>query len=231
MSDLDTLGVAEVAALVRRREVSPVEVAEDCMKRIEALEPQLHAWATSTALAPWPRRGMGSRQCDAGKPVEPSVACQWGLKIFFYTAGLRTAAGSRVYADFVPTYDATAVVRLKEAGAVSLGKTVTTEFATADPSPTRNPWNTAHTPGGSSSGSAAAVAARMIPAALGSQTGGSTLRPGSIQWYCRAQTHLRPHQPLWGYSGELVSGPCRHSGAQRRGCGPGITGHCWPRWP
>jgi aspartyl-tRNA(Asn)/glutamyl-tRNA(Gln) amidotransferase subunit A len=90
---------------------------------------------------------------------------------------MRTTAGSRVYANFVPTYDATTVVRLKEAGAVILGKTVTTEFATADPSPTRNPWNTAHTPGGSSSGSAAAVAARMLPAALGSQTGGSTLRP------------------------------------------------------
>jgi aspartyl-tRNA(Asn)/glutamyl-tRNA(Gln) amidotransferase subunit A len=109
----------------------------------------------------------------AGVPV--------GLKDIIYTAGLRTAAGSRVYANFVPAYDATVTVRLKEAGAIVLGKTVTTEFATADPSPTRNPWNTAHTPGGSSSGSAAAVAARVVPAALGSQTGGSTLRPAS---YC-----------------------------------------------
>ena len=104
-----------------------------------------------------------------------------GLKDIIYTAGLRTTAGSRVYANFVPTYDATVTVRLQQAGAIILGKTVTTEFATADPSPTRNPWNTEHTPGGSSSGSAAAVAARMIPAALGSQTGGSTLRPAS---YC-----------------------------------------------
>jgi aspartyl-tRNA(Asn)/glutamyl-tRNA(Gln) amidotransferase subunit A len=102
-----------------------------------------------------------------------------GLKDIFYTAGMRTAAGSRVYANFVPTYAATAVVRLQEAGAIVLGKTVTTEFATADPSPTRNPWNTAHTPGGSSSGSAASVAARMVAAALGSQTGGSTLRPAA----------------------------------------------------
>jgi aspartyl-tRNA(Asn)/glutamyl-tRNA(Gln) amidotransferase subunit A len=81
----------------------------------------------------------------------------------------------------VPTYDATVTVRLQQAGAVILGKTVTTEFATADPSPTRNPWNIEHTPGGSSSGSAASVAARIVPAALGSQTGGSTLRPAS---YC-----------------------------------------------
>jgi Asp-tRNA(Asn)/Glu-tRNA(Gln) amidotransferase A subunit family amidase len=92
---------------------------------------------------------------------------------------LLTTAGSKVYADFVPAYDATSVVRLKEAGASIIGKAVTTEFATSDPSPTRNPWNTAHTPGGSSSGSAVAVAARMIPAALGSQTGGSTLRPAA----------------------------------------------------
>jgi len=179
MTELHTLGVAEVAALVRRREVSPVEVAEDCLKRIAALEPQLHAWATldqSGALA-------AARHCE--QAVQRGEACgalcgvPVGLKDIFYTAGLRTAAGSRVYADFVPTYDATTVGRLKAAGTVLLGKTVTTEFATADPSPTRNPWNTAHTPGGSSSGSAAAVAARMIPAALGSQTGGSTLRPAA----------------------------------------------------
>ena len=101
-----------------------------------------------------------------------------GFKDIFYTAGLRTAAGSRVYADFVPTYEPRRSSGSRKPGRC-LGKTVTTEFATADPSPTRNPWNTAHTPGGSSSGSAAAVAARMIPAALGSQTGGSTLRPAA----------------------------------------------------
>jgi aspartyl-tRNA(Asn)/glutamyl-tRNA(Gln) amidotransferase subunit A len=179
MTALHTLSVAEVAALVRRRAVSPVEVVEACLKRIEAIEPRLHAWATldrSGALAAAQhceqaiQRGAASGTLS-GVPV--------GLKDIFYTAGLRTAAGSRVYADFVPTYDATTCVQLKDAGAVLLGKTVTTEFATADPSPTRNPWNTAHTPGGSSSGSAAAVAARMIPAALGSQTGGSTLRPAA----------------------------------------------------
>ena len=179
MTELHTLGVAEVIQLVRRRQVSPVEVAEDCFKRIESLEPQLHAWVTldrSSALA-------AARHCEQalqrGEGCGALCGVPVGLKDIFYTAGLRTAAGSRVYADFVPTYDAASVVQLKAAGAVVLGKTVTTEFATADPSPTRNPWNTAHTPGGSSSGSAAAVAARMIPAALGSQTGGSTLRPAA----------------------------------------------------
>lgn len=179
MTELYTLSVAEVVALVRQRKVSPVEVTEACLKRIEVLEPQLHAWATLDRAG-----ALGAaRRCE--QVVQRGEACGTlcgvpvGLKDIFYTAGLRTAAGSRVYADFVPTYDATAVIRLKEAEAVGLGKTVTTEFATADPSPTRNPWNTAHTPGGSSSGSAVAVAARMIPAALGSQTGGSTLRPAA----------------------------------------------------
>src|SRR5262249_32883805 len=179
MTALHTLGVAEVADLVRRREVSPVEVVEACLTRLEALEPQLQAWVTVDrhgALA-------AAKQCEQavqrGGMVGRLAGVPVGLKDIIYTAGLRTAAGSRVYANFVPTYDATVTVRLQQAGAVILGKTVTTEFATADPSPTRNPWNIEHTPGGSSSGSAASVAARILPAALGSQTGGSALRPAS----------------------------------------------------
>jgi Asp-tRNA(Asn)/Glu-tRNA(Gln) amidotransferase A subunit family amidase len=104
-----------------------------------------------------------------------------GLKDIFFTAGLKTTMGSPIYADFVPAYDATSVRRLKEAGAIILGKAQTTEFAALAPSPTRNPWNLEHTPGGSSSGSAAAVAAAMCPGALGSQTYGSTIRPAA---YC-----------------------------------------------
>ena len=102
-----------------------------------------------------------------------------GIKDIFFTAGMPTTACSRVYADFVPDHDATSVALLRKAGAIVLGKTVTTEFAYRDPSPTLNPWNRGHTPGGSSSGSAAAVAARMCPVALGSQTRGSVLRPAS----------------------------------------------------
>jgi aspartyl-tRNA(Asn)/glutamyl-tRNA(Gln) amidotransferase subunit A len=179
MTEIHLLGVAEVAALVRRRDVSPVEVAEHCWRRIEALEPQLHAWATLDRVGALAAARHWEQAIQRGETGGMLCGVPVGLKDIFYTAGLRTAAGSRVYANFVPTYDATTVRRLREAGAVSLGKTVTTEFATADPSPTRNPWDTAHTPGGSSSGSAAAVAARMIPAALGSQTGGSTLRPAA----------------------------------------------------
>jgi aspartyl-tRNA(Asn)/glutamyl-tRNA(Gln) amidotransferase subunit A len=103
-----------------------------------------------------------------------------GLKDIIFTAGVETAAGSKVLAGFVPEYDATVTARLKAAGAIILGKTVTTEFAMFEPGPTRNPWNPEHTPGGSSSGSAAAVAARMCPAAFGSQTAGSILRPAAF---------------------------------------------------
>ena len=102
-----------------------------------------------------------------------------GLKDIYHNAGIPTTACSKIYADFVPDYDATTVAMLKRAGAIMLGKTVTTEFACMDPSPTSNPWNPAHTPGGSSSGSAVAVAARMCSGALGSQTVGSVLRPAA----------------------------------------------------
>ena len=179
MSAFHTLGVADITALVRQREVSPVEIVEDCLKRIDALEPTLKAWATQDKTGALEAARRCEQALQRGEDAGLLCGVPVGLKDIFYTAGLRTAAGSRVYADFVPTYDATSVTKLKLAGAISLGKTVTTEFATADPSPTRNPWNTAHTPGGSSSGSGAAVAARMLPAALGSQTGGSTLRPAA----------------------------------------------------
>lgn len=91
-----------------------------------------------------------------------------------------TTIGSDLFKDFIPAHDARAVRKLKEAGAIILGKTVTTMFANLDPGPTRNPWNVGHTPGGSSSGSAAAVAARMCPAAIGSQTIGSVGRPAAF---------------------------------------------------
>lgn len=156
-------------------------MVEACLKRIEVLEPDLQAWATldpQGALATARRCEQAMRR---GEKLGPICGVPVGVKDIFYTAGLPTSAGSRVYAGFVPEYDASSVVRLKEAGAIILGKTVTTEFAVSDPAKTANPWNMAHTPGGSSSGSAAAVAARMLPAALGTQTGGSTLRPAA---YC-----------------------------------------------
>ncbi len=181
MAEPYTLTVAEVAALIRQGDLSPVGLIESCLRRIDELEPKLKAWVTidrDTILA---EAGRLEEEGKQGKFRGLLHGIPVGIKDIYYTAGIKTTAGSSLLADFVPQYDATAVARLKQAGAIILGKAVTTEFAVLDPSVTRNPWNLEHTPGGSSSGSAAAIAARMCPAALGSQTGGSTLRPAA---YC-----------------------------------------------
>lgn len=178
--ELHELSVTQTADMIRQRELSPVELTQSLLRRIEALEPELKAWETidrEGALA-------AARRCEAqlGKgELAPLHGVPLGVKDIFYTAGLRTTSGSPNYRDFIPAYDATSVARLRRAGALVLGKTVTVQFAHFDPPATRNPWNHDRTPGGSSSGSAAAVAARMVPAALGSQTGGSVLRPAA---YC-----------------------------------------------
>ena len=171
--------VAEAALLIRRRELSSLELVESLLGRIDAFEPRLKAWVYLDREAVLFEARQRERQLESGQDAGPLHGVPVGLKDIYYTAGIPTTACSKVYADFVPGYDATTVALLKGAGALMLGKAVTTEFACMDPSPTINPWNAAHTPGGSSSGSAVAVAARMCPAALGSQTVGSVLRPAS----------------------------------------------------
>jgi len=173
------LTVSQAAQQIKEKNLSPVDLAQSLLDRIEATDKDLRAWVTidreevlSTAKEREEEARQGkSRGLLHGVPV--------GLKDIFYTAGMKTAAGSKVYADFVPDFDATTVAKIKEAGGIILGKAVTTEFATSDPSPTYNPWNFEHTPGGSSSGSSVAVASRTVGAALGSQTGGSTCRPAA----------------------------------------------------
>ncbi|MBI2867411.1 MAG: amidase, partial [Chloroflexi bacterium] len=178
-ADLCDLSIAEAAALLERGQATSEAIVASCLERIDALEPKLQAWALVD------RHGAleAARRCDQemrrGQRRGPLHGIPVGLKDIIFTAGMKTEAGSRSWAGHVPSYDATAVHRLKEAGAVILGKTHTTEFACYDPAPTRSPWNTAHTPGGSSSGSGAALAAGMCLAALGTQTGGSTLRPAA----------------------------------------------------
>ena len=173
------LSLTEAAGQIRRRELSPVALMESLLSRIDALEPSLKAWVWLDRAAVLADAEAKAREAEAGAALGPLHGIPIGVKDIYYTAGIPTTACSRVYADLVPEYDSTPVARLKQAGAIMLGKTVTTEFACMDPSPTVNPWNPAHTPGGSSSGSAVAVAARMCPAALGSQTVGSVLRPAS----------------------------------------------------
>ena len=140
MAEPYSLGVAEAAKQMRDRQLSPVALAQSLLDRIEALDPTLKAWVTidrEEVLTTARQREQelerkGAKGLVYGVPV--------GLKDIFYTAGMKTSACSRIYADFVPAYDATVVTRLKEAGAIILGKAVTTEFASSDPSPTRNPW-------------------------------------------------------------------------------------------
>ena len=176
MTQLHDLGVVEASRAMRDGSLSPVELMEALLSRAEAVEPALRVWATldrNRALAEARLRESGAAGAGPlhGVPV--------GVKDIFFTRGMRTTACSPIYADFVPDHDSTAVERLESAGGVVMGKTVTTEWACMDPPPTRNPWNAGRTPGGSSSGSAVGVAARVFPVALGSQTAGSVLRPAA----------------------------------------------------
>ncbi len=173
------LTVSQAAQQIKEKNLSPVDLAQALLDRIDATDKDLKAWVTidrEEVLSIAKEREEEARQ---GKIKGLLHGVPVGLKDIFYTAGMKTAAGSKVYADFVPDYDATTVVKIKEAGGIILGKAVTTEFATSDPSPTYNPWNFEHTPGGSSSGSSVAVATKTVGAALGSQTGGSTCRPAA----------------------------------------------------
>ncbi|HEY1785446.1 MAG TPA: amidase, partial [Pirellulales bacterium] len=163
------------------RKISSVELVRGCLDRIRQVDDSVHAWvvvdeerALAAAHAADDRGGFGSsRHGLSGLPI--------GIKDIIDVAGLPTRAGSPLRANHVAASDAPIVAKLRAAGAIILGKTVTCEFACFDPSPTRNPWNLAHTPGGSSSGSAAAVAACMCLGAVGTQTGGSVIRPAA---YC-----------------------------------------------
>ncbi len=179
MTHSHELTVVEAAKKIRRHEISPVAMMEDLLNRVSRLEPTLTVWVTLNADAVLETARQRERELLNEGPRGPLHGVPVGIKDIYYTQGVLTTAGSLILADFVPDFDATTVAKLKQAGAIIMGKTVTTEFACGDPSPTRNPWNVHHTPGGSSSGSAVGVAAGMFPAALGSQTGGSILRPAS----------------------------------------------------
>jgi Asp-tRNA(Asn)/Glu-tRNA(Gln) amidotransferase A subunit family amidase len=158
-----------------------VQIVEACLSRIDDRESELHAWVSvdrDGALAVAAER---DRERSAGELRGPLHGIPIGIKDIIDVEGKVTVAGSPLMSQGPPAdRDAELVGLLRNAGAVILGKTVTTQFACFDPPPTRNPWNLAHTPGGSSSGSAAAVAAGMCPVAIGSQTGGSITRPAAF---------------------------------------------------
>lgn len=179
MTDLHQLTVAQASALIANRSLSPVALMEALLARAVALESDLRVWVTLDPDAALDDAHRSERELESGKTRGPLHGIPIAIKDIYNTKGVLTTSCSPIYADYVPDHDAHSVALLRQAGAVIMGKAVTTQFASGDPSPTRNPWNTAHTPGGSSSGSAAGVAARIFPVAMGSQTGGSILRPAS----------------------------------------------------
>ena len=181
--------IAGLSARLAARELSAVELARDTLARIEALDPQLNAFVTvdaegalAQAKAADDARAHGKAGPLAGVPI--------AHKDVLMTAGLRTTCGSRMLADFVAPYDAHVVEGLKRAGTVLVGKTNMDEFAmgssneTSHFGPVKNPWDLERVPGGSSGGSAAAVAARLVPAATGTDTGGSIRQPASLSGIC-----------------------------------------------
>jgi len=176
----ETTTLAETITALRDGVVTAEQVAESCLARIDEVDGDVQAW---TYLDPEHVRSQ-ARELDAaradGKPMGPLHGIPVGIKDIFDTTDMPTEDGTPLHEGRRPRSDATAVALLREAGAVIMGKTVTTEMALFSPGKTRNPHDATRTPGGSSSGSAAAVAAGMVPLAIGSQTNGSTIRPASF---------------------------------------------------
>jgi aspartyl-tRNA(Asn)/glutamyl-tRNA(Gln) amidotransferase subunit A len=178
--NLETLSLVDAASSIRNGSLSPLDYVQGLLARVDAVEPRVHAWTTIDRDAVLAEARQLELEAREKKFRGPLHGIPVGIKDIFYTKDLRTTIGTTAFADFVPAYDASVVKKLRSAGAIIMGKCVTTVLIFLDPGPTRNPWNTNHTPAGSSSGSAAAVAAGMCPASIGSQTVGSVGRPGAF---------------------------------------------------
>ena len=180
LTNLHALSASDAARLIRDGVISSAQLVDACLARIEAVDPEVQAWAF---LDPDLARAQATAADEyrlSGRPLGPLHGVPVGVKDIIDTADMPTENGSVLHAGRTPARDATVVSMLRAAGAVIMGKTVTTEFAAYAPGKTRNPHNAAHTPGGSSSGSAASVAAGMVPVAIGSQTNGSVIRPAAF---------------------------------------------------
>lgn len=175
--NLANLSATQAAKALAQREIKAEDLLNDCLNQIGIREPEVHAWVSFAKI----HAQTQARELDRG-PIQGILhGLPIGVKDLFDTHDLPTNYGSPIYGNNHPVCDAVSVSLMREAGAIVLGKTVTTEFASFKPGPTRNPRNLDHTPGGSSSGSAAAVADCMVPLATGSQTAASIIRPAS---YC-----------------------------------------------
>ena len=180
MPDPTTLTVTAAADAIRKGELASEALVRACLDRIAAREDDVQAWAHLDPELALAQAREADAALRAGEATGALHGVPVGVKDIFDTADMPTENGSPIFAGRRPERDATCVAALRDAGAVIMGKTVTTELALLTPAKTRNPRNLAHTPGGSSAGSAAAVADHMVPAALGSQTAGSIVRPASF---------------------------------------------------
>ena len=179
------MSASDLATAIRTKKLSPVEVVEHLLERIKAINPKINAYVTITEDSAMTAAKEAEDAVMTGRQLGPLHGVPVALKDTNFTKGVRTTMGSRLMEDFVPEEDSVHVERLKKAGAIVLGKTNTPEFAAKAVTDnlvfgiTRNPWNLEKTPGGSSGGSAAAVAAGLIPLATGSDAGGSIRIPAS----------------------------------------------------
>lgn len=186
MADTLPLTIAEAAQRIKARELSPVELVSGLLERIAQFEPAIHAFLTLTAEQAVAQAVTAEEEIARGHYRGPLHGIPIGLKDIYQTAGIRTTGHSQAFIDWVPDEDAAAWTRLRDAGAILMGKLATHELAHGGPSfdlpwpPARNPWNPEHFTGGSSSGSAAALAAGFVLGAMGSDTGGSIRGPASL---------------------------------------------------
>jgi aspartyl-tRNA(Asn)/glutamyl-tRNA(Gln) amidotransferase subunit A len=185
-TELHDLPIVELAGLIAARKLSPVELVDALILRVEEYGAQTHAFITRTFELARQQAQYAEREIAAARYRGPLHGIPFALKDIYDTQGILTSGHSRVFIDRIPAHDSTATSKLYDAGAVLLGKLATHEMAHAGPSfdlpwpPARNPWSLTHFTGGSSSGSGAAVASGMVPVALGSDTGGSIRGPASL---------------------------------------------------
>ena len=199
----ERLGAVAAARQIRDGKISSDELTRACLARIEAREPEVRAWAFLDPEHALRQARAADEWRKRGRPLGPLHGLPVGVKDIIDTADMPTENGTVLHAGRRPRQDATLVSLLRAAGAVILGKTVTTELAVYAPNKTRNPHNLEHTPGGSSSGSAAAVADGMVPLAIGTQTNGSVIRPAS---FCGVYG-FKPSHGLIPRTGVLVQSP------------------------